>query len=197
MRMTPAASQESEAGDPSSASLPAWGLGQTVAEHRSRVLGERMDLDDEPWPARLCGIGTALACFALIFSGSMVAWNRSVDEEIARSPDAQVCGNPGIAFFVMGLVGGVVGGAVVGTLVTKLVSWLMRGRVSQDSFDASLWEEDVPSAKVIANEAKRKSLRAEIGLVDGMIEQAEKEGDDEVLGRLVDYRGKLERDLGA
>ncbi len=81
-----------------------------------------MDLDDEPWPATLCGIGTAIACFAPILYGSIFGWNRS------GSPD-DVCGNPGIVFIPMGLVGGVIGGAVVGTLVTKLVSSLMGGPV--------------------------------------------------------------------
>ena len=155
-----------------------------------------MDLDDEPWPAKLFGIGTALACFALIFFGSMMAWNRSVDEEIARSPDAQVCGNPGVAFFFMGLVGGVVGGAVVGTLVTKFVSSLTARPVCEESHDASFWEEEVPPAKVIAHEAKRKSLRAEIGLVEQMLEQAENQEDEEVFGKLVKYRDKLQQDLG-
>ena len=155
-----------------------------------------MDLDDTPWPATLCGIGTTLACFALIFYGSMVAWNRSDAEEAARSPNAQVCGNPGIVFFFVGLVGGVVGGVVMGTLVTKLVSSLMDGPVCEDSHDATIWEEEVPSAKVIASEAKRESLREEIGLIERMIEQADDQGDEEVFGKLVKYRDKLTQDLG-
>jgi hypothetical protein len=148
-----------------------------------------MDLDDVPWPATLCGVVTTIACFAWIFCGSIVAWNRS------GSPD-DVCGNPGIGFFLMGLVGGVVGGVVVGTLVTKLVSSLMDGPAGEDSHDAIFWEDDVPSAKVIANEAKRKSLRAEIGQVERMIRQAENQGDEEVSVKLVKYRERLTQDLG-
>jgi hypothetical protein len=74
---------------------------------------------------------------------------------------------------------------------------LMRARVCQESVDASVWEEEAPSAEAVAGEAKREWLRAEIGLVDEMIEEAESQRADEVFRKLVDYRAKSKRELGS
>ena len=133
-------------------------------------------------------IGVALGVYL-----SMAAFDREVAAQLAQSPEAGVCGNPGIFFLFYGFVAGSLGGAIAGAAIAKLVTWLMRGRGPQDAFEEVSGCESVPTDNLIAKESKDEALRAEIALVNRMVTQAENECDEEVLRKLTDYKTTLQR----
>jgi hypothetical protein len=66
----------------------------------------------------------------------------------------------------------------------------------QDVDEAVIFDEDTPTDDLIATERKRKDLRSEMILVERLIVQAERRGDEEVTRKLFDYRAKLKHELG-
>jgi hypothetical protein len=155
-------------------------------------------------------IGVALGVYL-----SMRAFDRSVEAQLARSPGAVVCGNPAIFYLFHGFVVGAAGGVIAGLATVRLVTWLVVGRAFHGELEAivpgenspidNLVKVDIeeidrgdttPSDRRIARKSKWEKLRAEIDLVDRLIPRAENEGDEEVLSKLIDYKGSLEREFG-
>jgi hypothetical protein len=126
---------------------------------------------------------------------SIAAFDREVEAQLARSPGDTVCGNGAIPFLFFGLIGGVLGGIVAGAAIARLVTWLVRRCGCQDANEAVAFEENTPTDDLIATESKRKKLRSEMDLVEPLIVRAESEGDEEVMGKLIDYQAKLKREL--
>ena len=150
--------------------------------------------DPQPWFAWLCAAPMPLIGVAVGLYLSMAAFNREVESQSARAPGETVCGNGAIPFLFFGLVGGGLGGIVAGRAVAGLVTWWVRRCGDQGVNEAVAFDEDTPTDDLIATELKRKDLRSEMNLVDRLIAQAERGGDEEVTRKLVDYRAKLRRE---
>ena len=136
----------------------------------------------------LIGVGVGLYL-------AMAAFNREVESQWAQAPGETVCGNGAIPFHFFGLVGGGLGGIVAGRAVAGLVTGLARRCGDHVVNEAVAFDEDSPTDDLIATESKRKDLRPEMELVDRLIAQAERGGDEEVARKLHDYRAKLRREL--
>lgn len=136
-------------------------------------------------------IGVALGVYL-----SMAAFDREVAAQRGQSPGNDVCGNPAIFLLFSGFVAGSLGGVIAGAGIAKLVTWLVRGRVPEDTTEAIIPFEDAPPDKLMANDSRREELQAEIDSVARMVTQAENDRDEEVLRKLIDYKFKLDRELG-
>jgi hypothetical protein len=126
----------------------------------------------------------------------MAAFNREVEQELAQSPGELVCGNPATPFLFLGLIGGALGGIAIGRAAARLITWLARCCGHHDANEAVTLDDGTLTDKVIATEPKKKDLRSEIELLDRLIVQADRGGDDDVARKLINYRAKLEHELG-
>lgn len=150
----------------------------------------------QPWIAWICAAPLPFLGVALGIYLSVAAWNRSNAEDLARSPGEVVCGNPGIFFLFQGFVGGSVGGVVAGVAIANLVTRLVRGPAAKVTVEEISGGEDWPIGDPIVDASKHKELHAEIDLVERMVLQAENDGDEEVLRKLIKYKATLEREVG-
>src|SRR5437773_2540389 len=152
--------------------------------------------DRQPGAAWLCAAPMPFIGVAVGLYLSMAEFDREVAAQLAESPGDTVCGNAAIPFLFSGLIGGSLGGIVAGVAIARLVTWLVRRCGCQDAFEAVTCDANAPTDNPIATGSKHKELRAEIDLIERLIVQAENQGDEEVMRKLIDYQAKLERELG-
>ena len=135
-------------------------------------------------------LGVAVGVFI-----SMAAWERQVAAELAQSPEAFVCGNPGILLSLR-------------RFLRRGCRWRHRGsggreirhlacaRARRRRYrDAMIPFEDAPPGNLIPKDAKREELLAEMDSLERMITQAGNDGEKDVLEKLLSHKFKLNREL--
>src|SRR4051794_29506231 len=100
-----------------------------------------------------------------------VSFDRYVAAVQAEFPGEGVCGNPAIACSIFGLFGGALGGIVAGAVIAKLVTWFVRKRGRPDAGKATTSDDEDLTSSPGPVEAKRKDIRAEIDLVEGLMDR--------------------------